>query len=206
MTRLVLASASPRRAELMRQIELPFVALPSSFEEPSPTGESPERFVIDLALCKARSVQRLLNARGEADEVIVIGADTVVCIGGDILGKPAGEVDAAHMLRRLSGERHQVYTGVALVAAEGAERSACEVTQVKMGDISDADIAVYIASGEPLDKAGAYGIQGRAGRFIESIDGCYYNVVGLPLARLCALLNEMGYGVTAAIAANEMQA
>lgn len=206
MTRLVLASASPRRAELMRQIELPFVVLPSSFAEPSPAGWAPEDFVVDLALHKARSVQRLLSARGEAEDALVIGADTVVCIDGDILGKPAGAADAAQMLRRLSGEKHQVYTGLALVAAEGVEHSACEMTQVQMGRLSAADIAAYVASGEPLDKAGAYGIQGRAGRFIESIEGCYYNVVGLPLARLCALLNEMGYGVTTAIAANEMQA
>ncbi len=206
MTRLVLASASPRRAELMRQIALPFVALPSSLAEPPPAGRLPEDFVVDLALDKARSVQRLLSERGEAEEVIVIGADTVVCIGGDILGKPSGSAEAAQMLRRLAGHKHQVYTGLALVAAEGRERSGYEMTQVKMDHLSEADIAAYVASGEPLDKAGAYGIQGRAGRFIESIEGCYYNVVGLPLARLCTLLNEMGYGVTAAITTNEIQA
>ncbi|MFT5090936.1 MAG: septum formation protein [Candidatus Latescibacterota bacterium] len=206
MMRLVLASASPRRAELMRQIALPFEVLPSSYEEPSPEGWAPEHFVVDLALNKARSVQRVLHERGEADNAIVIGADTVVCREDAILGKPSSTADAVQMLRGLSGHRHQVYTGLALVAVNGRECSGYEMTEVKMGELSEADIAAYVASGEPLDKAGSYGIQGSAGRFIESVEGCYYNVVGLPLARLCALLNEMGYGVTAAIAANEMQA
>jgi len=206
MTRLVLASASPRRAELMRQIGLPFTVLPSAYEEPSPEGWAPENYVVDLALNKARSVQRVLAEGSEDDDAIIIGADTVVCTKAEILGKPANAVEAAQMLRGLSGYKHQVYTGLALVAVGGRECSGYERTEVEMGELSEADIAAYVASGEPLDKAGSYGIQGSAGRFIESVEGCYYNVVGLPLARLCALLNEMGYGVTAAIAANEMQA
>lgn len=202
--RLVLASASPRRSELLRQIGLPFEVLRSVDEEAKPAGELPETFVVKSAEAKAECVLRVLAQRGEESGVITIGADTIVCVDGRILGKPIDEQDAARMLRLLSGRTHQVYTGLALVAEQG-RCSAYEVTQVCVAALCPAAIDAYIASGEPLDKAGAYGIQGRAGRFIESVEGCYYNVVGLPLARLCVMLGEMGYDATAAIAANEMR-
>jgi septum formation protein len=198
MMRLVLASASPRRADLLRQIELPFSIEPSPSAEPLPDGQSPDVFAVHSAHSKARSVFELLRARGMAEETLVIGADTVVCVDDVILGKPAGPEQAEEMLGRLSGHSHRVYTGMSLISAQG-ERSGFEVTEVIMKRLSRGDIDAYVASGEPLDKAGAYGIQGRAGRFIESIAGCYYNVVGLPLARLCTLLEEMGYDVTAAL-------
>ncbi len=198
---LVLASASPRRAELLRQIELSFAIEPSPAPEPLPDGRPPEAFVAHSAESKARCVYQLLCQRGTAADAIVIGADTIVCVDGAILGKPVDAAHAAHMLRQLSGRRHRVYTGLSLISAWN-ECGGCEATSVDMRVLTDADIDAYVSSGEPLDKAGAYGIQGRAARFIESIVGCYYNVVGLPLARLCVLLGDMGYDVTAAVRAD----
>lgn len=198
MMDLVLASASPRRADLLRQIELPFFVEPSPDPEPLPDGQAPEIFAVYSAQSKARSVLRLLQSRGVADDVLIVGADTVVCIDDLILGKPADQVGAAQMLAQLSGRRHKVYTGLSVVGTQ-RESSGCEMTSVYMKTLSKRDIDTYIYSGESLDKAGAYGIQGRAGRFIESIEGCYYNVVGLPLARLCTLLEGMGYDVVSAM-------
>ena len=198
MMDLVLASASPRRAELLRQIELPFSVEPSTDPEPLPDGRDPEAFTVYSAQCKARSVLRLLRNRGAATNALIIGADTVVCIDGLILGKPADPAQAAQMLARLSGRQHRVYTGLSVVCAQ-RESSGCEITSVQMKALSQQDIDTYVSSGEPLDKAGSYGIQGRAGRFIESIEGCYYNVVGLPLARMCALIEDMGHDVVGAI-------
>lgn len=198
MMDLVLASASPRRAELLRQIELPFSVEPSRGPEPLPDGRAPEVFAVYSAQCKARSVLRLLWDRGAAMNALIIGADTVVCIDGLILGKPANPAEAAQTLARLSGRPHKVYTGLSVVCAQ-RESSGCEMTSVQMKSLSQQDIDTYVSSGEPLDKAGSYGIQGRASRFIESIEGCYYNVVGLPLARLCALIEDMGYDVVGAI-------
>jgi septum formation protein len=122
--------------------------------------------------------------------LIVLGADTVVVVDGDILGKPADAPDAARMLKRLSGRTHQVITGVALISRAGLE-SAAEVTFVRMQTLSAAEISEYVASGEPMDKAGAYAIQGRAGKWIPRIQGCYFNVVGLPLALVCGLMEGM---------------
>ena len=198
MIDLVLASASPRRAELLRQIELSFRVEPSPDPEPLPDGQAPEVFAAYSAQCKAHSVLRLLREREAAVDVLVVGADTIVCIDDLILGKPASPAEAAQMLSRLSGRRHRVYTGLSVASAE-RESSGCEVTSVQMKALSQRDIDAYVSSGEPLDKAGSYGIQGRAGRFIESIEGCYYNVVGLPLARLCALLEDMDYDVVGAM-------
>ena len=183
MMDLVLASASPRRAELLRQIELSFSVEPSPDPEPLPDGRDPELFAVYSAQCKARSVLRMLWDRGTAMNALIVGADTVVCIDGLILGKPADRVEAALMLARLSGRRHRVYTGLSVVCAQ-RESSGCEMTSVQMKVLSQQDIDTYVASGEPLDKAGSYGIQGRAGRFIESIEGCYYNVVGLSLIHI----------------------
>jgi len=189
--RLVLASASPRRAALMRQLDLPFEQIVSPLDEPSPGDESPREHALVSALFKARAVAGKLGDGG--GRAIVLGADTVVCLDDEVLGKPVDQGDAARMLRALSGRAHTVYTGVALVCPEGRELSACEETRVYMTPITEPQIARYVASHEPMDKAGAYAVQGRGGRFVERLEGCYYNVVGLPLARLCSLLAEAGF-------------
>lgn len=180
---LVLASASPRRRELLTLAGLDFTVEPSSIPEELKAGESPVAYVVRLAREKAQAV---LARHGEP--VLVLGADTtVVAPTGEILGKPENAADAARMLHLLSGVTHQVITGVALVSHSGVE-TAAEVTHVTMLTLSDEEIAAYIASGEPFDKAGAYAIQGRAARWIPRIHGCYFNVVGLPLALVASML------------------
>lgn len=184
---IILASASPRRSELLAQIGLEFRVLPSDFDEASVQAASPAELVKALALGKAGSV-----AAGLASG-LVIGADTIVVRDDQVLGKPTDDEDAARMLRQLADGWHQVMTGIAIIdAASGRCLSAVEATGVKMRALSEAEIAAYVASGEPSDKAGAYAIQGLASLFIERIDGCYANVVGLPLFRLGLLLQEFG--------------
>jgi len=188
---VVLASASPRRAALLAQVGVPFEQIVSPLEEPSPGDETPRQHVLASSLFKARTVSDQLADRREPP--LVLGADTVVCLGDQVLGKPADGADAARMLRALSGRAHTVYTGVALVRRGGDIRSVCEATRVHMTAIPEPEIARYIAGGEPMDKAGAYAVQGHGGRFVERLEGCYYNVVGLPLARVCSLLAEAGF-------------
>ncbi|HKR28126.1 MAG TPA: Maf family protein [Acidobacteriaceae bacterium] len=183
---LVLASASPRRRDLLTQAGYTFEVIPAEVCEDVRPAEQPIPYVLRLAREKAEAVaqgQELLAlAAGAADSAMVLGADTtVVAPNGEILGKPENDADAARMLRLLSGATHQVITGVA-VAAGGATEVAAEVTHVTFAWMSDEEIAGYIASGEPQGKAGAYAIQGRAARWIPRIHGCYFNVVGLPLA------------------------
>ena len=193
---LILASASPRRAALLRQIGLPFRQVVSPEEEPTPDGGAPEEFAVISARTKARAVWRLLSTQGALDQpVLVIGADTVVCRGRQVLGKPADADGAMAMLQALSGRTHRVCTGVCVIDHTGVELDDCAVTRVRMRRLQPVEIEQYVAGGEPMDKAGAYGIQGFGARFIEHIEGCYYNVVGLPLARLCALLEVAGYRV-----------
>lgn len=189
MKRLILGSASPRRAALLRQLALPFTVVPSPVAEPVPATSIPADYALESAEAKARAV-----ARSVAADAIVIAADTIVWSNGAILGKPADAAHATSMLGRLSGQVHQVYTGLAIQSGEQLLREAA-CTQVAMRPLTAADIAAYVASGEPLDKAGGYGIQGLGARFIERIAGCYYNVVGLPLARLCVLLSAVGYNL-----------
>ena len=189
MKPLILGSASPRRAALLRQLALPFTVVPSPVAEPVPATSIPADYALESAEAKARAV-----ARSVATDAIVIAADTIVWSNGAILGKPADAAHAASMLGRLSGQVHQVYTGLAIQSGEQILREAA-CTQVAMRPLTAADIAAYVASGEPLDKAGGYGIQGLGARFIERIAGCYYNVVGLPLARLCVLLSAVGYNL-----------
>ena len=195
---LILGSASPRRVALLEQLNLDFVQLVSPAEEPAAGDRGPQEHVVDSALHKARAVAELVATApppsfDSAAGALTIGADTVVCIDGSILGKPSDEAHAVHMLRSLSGRSHEVYTGIALRHSNGWEQSACESTRVRMRKLSEQSIRSYVDSGEPLDKAGGYAIQGLGARFVEHISGCYYNVVGLPLARLCALLEEAGY-------------
>jgi septum formation protein len=185
MNPLVLASASPRRRELLAQAGFSFTVRPAHINEDPGPDEDPIAYVTRLAREKAEAVFRDL-----ADPTaIVLGADTTVTVDKIILGKPADAADAALMLRALSGRSHRVITGVAVVTANSVEVAA-EVTAVRFLTLSDDEIASYVATGEPIDKAGAYAIQGRAARWIPRIEGCYFNVVGLPLALVSCLLES----------------
>ena len=177
-SKVLLASASPRRRELLRLVFPQFEVLAADADE-TPTETEPCRMVEQLALRKARAVAK----RPEAADSLVIGADTLVFAQGAVLGKPKDEQDALAMLRSLSGTTHQVITGVALTL-HGAERVFSEVTEVEFAPMTEEEMQAYVASGDPMDKAGAYGIQGGASRFIRGIRGCYFNVVGLPVHRL----------------------
>jgi septum formation protein len=193
---IVLASASPRRQELLRNAGIPFTLHPAHISEIPQAGESPRDYAERLAREKAQSVLRQQLGR------VVLGADTIVVVEGEILGKPRDEADALRMLRLLSGRTHQVITGVCLVGparrTENQKRKTdfedtrSETTLVSMTTLTDSDIHSYITTGEPLDKAGAYAIQGKASRWIPRVDGDYFNVVGLPVALVYRMLQEHG--------------
>jgi septum formation protein len=189
---LILASQSPRRRELLAQAGYTFEVQPSSCPEIRREAEDGIPFAIRLAREKAEAVFALRQPTRDASEpLIVLGADTIVLLDGEVLGKPSSPADASRMLHRLSGKTHQVVTGVAVVAGYGARDiidSAAEVTQVTILVLSEQEIARYVVTGEPMDKAGAYAIQGYAGRWIPRIQGCYFNVVGLPVALVATLL------------------
>ncbi len=176
---LVLASASPRRREILNSAGIPCSVRPAEVDESRLAGETPGDYVRRLAEAKARAVQQ----PGET----VLGADTVVVIDGRILGKPRDAADAARMLRLLSGRVHDVITGVCLLRGEECQ-NVSETTKVRFRELSDSEIDSYVLTDEPLDKAGAYGIQGVASKFVERIEGCYFNVVGLPISRVYRLL------------------
>jgi len=189
MMKLILASSSPRRAEVLADAGFTFEVVAARVDESRRAGEQAEAYVRRLAEAKARAV-----AGGVSPPAIVIAADTVVVMDGEVLGKPASAEDAGRMLRRLSGRTHQVLTGLAVLKIPGgAARVEIETTRVTFAPLTEAEIEAYVASGEPLDKAGAYAIQGRGGRFVARVEGCYFNVVGLPLARLYRILREMGW-------------
>jgi len=186
--RLILASASPRRRELLRLAGFDFEARPGGIEEKRRGGESGEEFALRAAREKALQV-----AASAPSESLVLGADTVVIVNGEVLGKPAGPDDAARMLRLLSGVTHRVITGVCLVRApDRIEVLTPSVTLVTFRRLDEQEIREYVSSGEPLDKAGAYGIQGLASKFVTRIEGCYFNVVGLPVALVYELIREAG--------------
>ena len=185
MEPLILASQSPRRSQLLSFYGIPFEVIPSLAEENDVTGPGDER-VLELARRKAREVARRFPGRH------VLAADTLVCIGERILGKPRDEKEAADMLRLLSGNTHSVYTGVCLIHEGGGEFCGVDHTAVTFRAWSDGDIARYVASGEPMDKAGAYGIQGAAGIMVESIQGSPTNVIGLPLGLVTELFQKAG--------------
>lgn len=183
---VILASASPRRRELLSLILDSFRVVPSRFDEDEvPDDLPPPEHVRHSALMKA------LDIAGSHPDSVVIGSDTIVVVDSLILGKPVDAADAARMLRMLSGRTHQVYSGIAVVKG-GAELTAVECTDVAFEPLTDDVIAGYVSTGEPADKAGAYAIQGRASGFIEKINGCYFNVVGLPVHRLSTLLRDLG--------------
>jgi septum formation protein len=187
--KLILASGSPRRAEILRDAGYPFTILSSAIDETPFANESPENLVQRLADTKAD----LVAARAVGPAVI-IAADTEVVLDGHVLGKPRTSDDARNMLAKLSGRTHSVITGVTLIRLPDAERrSFVETTQVQFAKIPDEEILRYLATGEPFDKAGSYAIQGRAGRYVPRIEGCYFNIVGLPLARLAVALAELGW-------------
>ena len=182
---IILASNSPRRGELLRQIGLSFVTAPANVDEQVQAGESPESYVVRVALDKARA------AAAMAGSGVIIAADTIVVLGDRILGKPADRHDAELMLSLLSGRTHIVITGLAVIdAAAGKTATGTSLTRVWFRDLSQDEITSYIMTGEPLDKAGAYGIQGKGALFVKQIEGCYYNVVGLPLSLLGELLRN----------------
>jgi septum formation protein len=187
--KLILASASPRRAQILRDAGMPFSVISSAVDETPFPGESPFDHVQRLASAKAELVAA--RAVGPA---IVIAADTVVTLEGQIIGKPRSTDDARHTLEQLSARMHSVLTGVALIRLpDGERRNFVETTHVHFSPLSPEEITRYLDTDEPYDKAGAYAIQGRAGRYIQRIEGCYFNVVGLPLARLSMELTELGW-------------
>lgn len=218
--RLILASNSPRRRELLQQVGLDFQVIPSDCEEIC-TLRAPEALVEELARQKAENVagklvERLQNGedlsqkvqkaedlpegsnKENEEELVVLGADTVVALDGKILGKPKDEEEAFHMIQSLQGRAHQVYSGVALIAMSGRRGELVSAktfhvsTEVEVVSMTAEEIRNYIATGEPMDKAGAYGIQGRFAAYIEGIGGDYYNVVGLPISRLMRELRRLG--------------
>ena len=180
---LVLASQSPRRAEILRNAGVPFEVRTSIVDESPLPDEKPEDYVRRLAEWKALAV-------AASDDELVLGADTTVVVDGEMLGKPADIADARRMIAALAGRRHEVITGICLRRGMRVLRDYA-VTQVWFAPMSDAEIDAYAASGEPLDKAGGYAIHGLASRFIERIEGCYFNVVGLPMALLYRHLRVM---------------
>lgn len=188
--RFILASASPRRRELLKQIGVTFEVMPAKGEEVI-TKEQPEQAVMELSRQKAEEI-----AAGIQDEqVLVLGADTVVVYDGKILGKPKDETDARAMLSMLNGRTHSVFTGVTVIVIRNGKseiHSFYEETKVTMYPMTDAQILYYIQTGEPMDKAGAYGIQGKGAVFIEKINGDYNNVVGLPVAKIFYKMLESG--------------
>lgn len=187
--KLILASASTRRAEILHDAGFSFVVLSSAVDESPVPGESPQGLVQRLADAKAD----LVSARA-VGPAIVVAADTEVVLDGHVLGKPRTSEDARRMLLKLSGRTHSVITGVTLIRLPDAERRRfIETTQVHFAAIPEEEIRRYLATGEPFDKAGSYAIQGRAGRYVPRIEGCYFNIVGLPLARLCQVLLELGW-------------
>jgi septum formation protein len=197
---LILASSSPRRQELLRNARILFKVQPADVPEVLRDGESASDFAQRLAADKARAVYEAVRPPAGT---FVLGADTTVVVDGDVLGKPVDEDDAARMLRTLSGRQHEVVTGVCImgICEQGTgngqqetffEDVRCETTQVFFNSLGDDQIEDYVSTGEPMDKAGAYAIQGAASRWIPRIEGCYFNVVGLPVPLVCRMLREHG--------------
>lgn len=191
MTSIYLASSSPRRRELLNQIRLPHTVLVMEVDESVPPGLSPAEQVMMLSRRKAAAAAEQVTGG------VVVAADTVVALGDTVLGKPANPAEALDMLERLQGVTHEVYTGLTVLRLPGGRMlTGYECTGVDMRPAGRAELERYVRTGEPLDKAGAYGIQGLAAAFISGIRGCYFNVVGLPLFKLVQMLKEVGIDVT----------
>ena len=190
--KLILASGSPRRAEILRNAGFAFEVWPTNVDETRLPDELAADYVLRVARDKARvAAERIASQPSPA---ICIGADTAVVLGSHVLGKPASVEDARWMLRELSGQTHEVLTGLSLISAsDHREASHVETTRVTFAELSESEIEKYVASGEPFDKAGAYGIQGLGGRYVTRIEGCYFNVMGLPLSRLWLMLRDLGW-------------
>ncbi|MCD8367050.1 MAG: Maf family protein [Clostridiales bacterium] len=187
MMKLILASQSPRRKALLEQMGFQdFEAIPAQGKEEADPALPPEEYVERLALHKAQEV-----AANQGEDAVVIGADTVVVLDGHILGKPKNAAEALQMLTALSGRKHLVHTGVAVICGDEVELRH-ETTKVTFCTLTQREMLAYIATGEPMDKAGAYGIQGRGALFIDKIEGDYYNVVGLPISCLNRMLGRFG--------------
>jgi septum formation protein len=183
---LILASSSPRRRYLLRLVRIPFEFVDPEVREEEHAEDDPVEHVQRLSILKARSV------RDRYDAGYILGADTIVVLDGRILGKPGDEAEARRMLRSLAGRSHEVYTGLGLLdAATGKATQGYERTVVTIRKMQDWEIAAYIATGEPMDKAGSYGIQGYGAGIVEKVDGCYFNVVGLPIVRLLRLMRDL---------------
>lgn len=189
---IILASASVRREELLSRIVKKFKIISSDFDEESiEVKDDLPRYVMEISSGKARNVAKTLDG-----DFLVIGCDTIVCLKNQVLGKPKDEMQARHMLKALSGNIHKVLTGITIINTVSNKLLTDYVcTEVKFSVLDDEVIEKYVKSGECLDKAGAYGIQGYGGIFVEEIHGCYYNVVGLPMNRLVFLLREMGVNI-----------
>ena len=196
---LILASSSPRRRQLLEQIGLTFTVESADIDERLQPNEVPAKYVQRLAVEKAQAIfDRHRNDEDDSsDPLIVLGADTAVVLDGEVLGKPTDQADARRMLELLAGRNHQVLTGIAAVSRTGMV-SEVEITQVFFDLIDDEELVHYLMSGEPMDKAGAYGIQGYAARWIPRIEGCYFNVMGLPISRTIALLARAQAGTNEA--------
>jgi septum formation protein len=186
MQNLILASSSPRRKELLENLRITFTISSSEVDESFETGLPPEEVVMQLAERKAQAVFN------ENPSSFVIGADTIVVAGNEILGKPADEAEAVRTLKTLSGHQHEVYTGVAIISPKGMTRF-YERTEVWFWELTDSEISAYVKTGEPLDKAGAYGIQDLGSMLVKKINGDYFAVVGLPVARTIRELKKAGY-------------
>ncbi|MFW6001081.1 MAG: Maf family protein [Halanaerobium sp.] len=188
--KLVLASSSPRREDILKQLRLRFTIVPGKIDESKFIEKDPEKLVKKLALEKAKSVSDLV------EDALIIAADTVVICEDQILGKPEDSQEAKEQLKLLRGKEHQVMTAVAVLSSDTGEvQVKNNITIVKMSNISDETIDKYINTGEPLDKAGSYGIQGLGGLFVEGIKGSYYSVVGLPIHQLAEILDKFNYGI-----------
>ena len=186
---IILASGSPRRKEILGELGVKFEVVVADTDESSAESD-PQKFTEELARRKGLAVYQKLKSEGRDEGAVIISADTVVCRDGVILGKPVDERDAADMIRSLAGREHTVISGVA-VTVGGVAKSASSVTRVRVGNITEEEIADYVRSGEPMDKAGAYGIQGKFSLWVEGIEGCYFGVVGLPVNTLQKLYFEV---------------
>jgi septum formation protein len=188
--KLVLASASPRRQELIAILGLPVQIIPSRVQEDTPDHWSPSQIVEGLSKRKADAVKDKLSESTDFSS-IVVGSDTIVVLNGKVMGKPRDASEAEQMLQELAGEVHEVYTGITCIRISDAKTvTSHRVTKVRMRNLSSTQISRYVSTGESMDKAGAYGIQGIGSLLIESIDGCYFNVVGLPLSLLAVILEQ----------------